>query len=122
MAKEKYLVIYPNSTIRWVEIERSDMLHDFYKVIGCDSLENVRTIIPDMCLIVDECGKIKDPPQRVNEVASFFYAGSNMGYDPIVGPAILASIGLVDGEFDWIPLEDRQLEVLRLLGLPIPEA
>ena len=122
MAKEKYLVIYPNNTVSWCEIERSDMLHEFYKIIGCDSLENVRSILPDICLIVDECGKIKDPPQLVNEVASCFYAGSIMGNDLIVGPAIFCSIGLVDGESDWIPLSDRQLDVLRLLGLPIPEA
>lgn len=116
---ENYMVIDPDGSIRWIEIERSNMLQEFYHAIGCDSLENVRTIFPDICLIVDELGKVKTNPQPHNEVASCFYAGWLHGNDDIVGPAIVAAIHLVDGESDWVPLNELEWDIVEtyLTGL-----
>lgn len=118
---ENYLVIEPSGSLRWVEIDRARLLDGLYKAIGCDCVENVRTIIPDVCLIVDESGKIKFPPQPHNAAASRLYRGWLLGLDNIVGPAVVAAIHLVDGESDWVPLNDAELAKLRALGFQIPE-
>ncbi len=109
MGKEKYWVIDPDGSARQIEIERENMLDEFYAAIDCDCLENVRTFIPDVCLIVDECGKLRHPPKQHNERASMLYAGWLFGADDIVGSAILAAIHLVDGESDWVPLSASEL-------------
>lgn len=119
--KENYLVLDPDNTIRWIQIDRSRMLEEFYKAIGCDCLENVRTVIPPICLIVDESGKVKDPPQEENFLASLLYLGYLRGIDDIVGPAVLAAIRLVNGESDWVPLNDDELDILRQRGYQIPD-
>lgn len=117
MGKEKYWVLDPDGSARQIEIDRLQMLEEFHKAIGCNMLENVRTIIPDVCLIVDECGKINNPPQLHNPVASPLYLGFLIGADDIAGPAILAAIHLVDGEPDWVPLSDYELsKVIARIG------
>lgn len=113
MSKEKYMVIHPDGHTDWMETERDKLLEACYKVIGSDSVENVRTIYPDICLIVDELGKIKNPPQPHNELASTFYAGFIWHDDDIAGPAVVAAIHLVDGEFDWVPLNAYELMVVQ---------
>lgn len=111
---EKYMVIYPDCHIEWMECEHDQLVKSCYKVIGCSCVENVRTIIPDVCLIVDESGKLKNPAQPHNDLASTFYAGWIFGDDDIVGPAVVAAIHQVDGESDWVPLNDFELnEVMR---------
>lgn len=119
--KENYLVMDPDNSIRWIQIDRSQLLPELYKAIGCDCVENVRTIIPDVCLIVDESGRVKHPPQKHNALASPLYLGFLLGADDIVGPAVVAAIHLVDGESDWVPLNAAELAQLRALGYPIPD-
>ena len=80
---EEYLIIAPSGELRKIETERERMVETFYKVIGCDCVECVRTVVPDVCLIVDESGKIKTPPQRHNERASQLYYGYIAGQDDI---------------------------------------
>lgn len=109
MVKEKYWVLDPDGSARQIEIVRLQMLEEFHAAIDCDDLENVRTVVPDVCLIVDGCGKIKVPAKRHNEMASRLYAGYLMGYDDIAGSAILAAIHIVDGEPDWVPLNEWEL-------------
>lgn len=109
MAKEKYWVLDPDGSACQIEIERINMLDEFYAAIDCDCLENVRTIIPDVCLIVDESGRIKYPAKQHNARASLLYLGYLVGRDDIVGSAILAAIHLVDGESDWVPLSPSEL-------------
>lgn len=117
MAKEKYWVLDPDGSVRQIEIDRLHMLEEFYAAIDCDCLENVRTIIPDVCLIVDESGRITYPAKQHNERASRLYFGYLIGRDDIVGSAILAAIHLVDGESDWVPLSPFELaRVTDLIG------
>lgn len=118
---EKYLVIDPDGTFRVTEIDRAEMLEGFHQAIGCEMLENVRTIISGVCLIVDDSGKAKEPPKQINETASRLYMGWLCGNDYIAGPVILAAIGTVDGEPDWVPLNAAQLTMLRKLGFKIPD-
>ena len=76
MSKETYFKIDTYGRVSKVQIERENMLREFYNALDCDSLENVRTMIPDVCLVVDECSKIRCPPRAYNDVASCFYRGA----------------------------------------------
>ena len=72
--------------------------------------------------MVDECGKIKDPPQALNPLASRFYLGTGFG-DPIVGPAVFMALKRVESywEPDVYPLSpDQERQVAAVLGRPLP--
>ena len=114
---DKYIVIMPSGEIRWELVEPEKRMQRFREIIGTDCVENVRTILPDICIIVDESGKIKDPPQQFNVWASLLYAGFLRGRDTIVGPAIVAAIHLIDGEPDWVPLNAEECRMLKKMGL-----
>ena len=118
---EKYMVIEPDGSVHWIEIERENMLDEFHKAIGCDTLENVRTMALGINLIVDESGKLKTSPQPFNHLASTLHLGYMLGRDFIAGPAIVAGIGLVDGESDWVPLSEQELDMLSQLGVYVDE-
>ena len=132
---EKHLVIYPSGKLAWAELEwapRHDEVYegrpgldlkDLYRIIGCDCVEQVRTIIPGIVLVVDESGKIKPIPQPLNPIASKLYAGTAHG-DPIVGPAVAFSLRPTEpyGEMDWFPLSASDEAKLSLfLGVQLPD-
>lgn len=121
MAKlEKYLRLDPSGDVSWITIDCDHFLDGLREAIGCDWLENVR-LPGGVCAIVDEVGKIKDPPQSVNPLASVLYPGTAYG-DPLCGPVVFARIALVDGESDWCPLLPFQLSMLQsVLGIEIPD-
>lgn len=110
MSKEKYIVIHPDGHTEWMETEHEQLLDACYKVIGCDCVENVRTIYPDICLIVDESGKVKHPPRPHNPYASNFYLGWLLGNDNIVGSVVVVAIHQVDGESEWVPLNVLEMD------------
>lgn len=130
---EKYLRIMPSGEISWVEIDRVPYtwcdgeglsLDQIYSYIGCSCIEQVRTVLPGVVLLVDESGRIKHPPQRHNELASRLYYGWLVGRADIVGPAILAALRPTEplGELDLFPLNKVELAKLSLcLGVNIPE-
>lgn len=117
---EKYMVIEVNGKIRVIQTERAELLHTFRQAIGCDYVEIVRTIVPDVCLIVDESGKVKDPPQQHNEMASRLYLGWLRGKADIAGPAVVAAEHWLNGDKDLVPLNGQELQMLRLLGYQVP--
>ena len=103
---EKYPVIHPDGQIRIGYLPDGltthERLHAWYECLCCSTVEVVHTIIPGLCLLVDECGKCYDESLPINIPASLLYAGTQYG-DPIVGYAILCSIGDRDGEPDIVP-------------------
>lgn len=116
---ERYLVLDPDGSFRWIETTRDKLAASFRAAIGCDWLENV-TLPYGFCCVVDECGKIKEPQQPLNPLASLFYPGIQYG-DPLVGPVVFCKIGLVDDESDWVPLEPLDLAIIELItGRSIP--
>lgn len=124
MKAEKYLVLSPTGELRWEEIYRYELLDRMYQIIGCDCVEQVRSVIDGICFVIDESGKIKNPPQFHNELASRLYYGYLIGMDDIVGPAVFCSLKPVGpyNELDWAPLDALHLVKLSLyLGIPIPE-
>lgn len=130
---EKYLRIDPSGEISWINIDRVPYkwcdaegisLDQIYAAIGCDCMEQVRTVIPGIVILVDESGKIKDPPQRHNELASRLYLGYLRGMDDICGPAIVCAMRPTEpiGEMDLFPLNAVELAKLSLhLGVPLPD-
>lgn len=122
---DKYLVISTSGDLRWVELSsgprRLDQMHE---VIGCSCVEQVRTVIPGICIVIDESGKIKTPPQPHNELASRLYYGFLVGADNIVGPAVVCALRPTGPyhELDWFPLDPAELAKLSLyLGVQIPD-
>lgn len=78
-----------------------------HELINCKYYEVVN-IKPDYYFIVDELGKVTDPPKAINKKASLFYPGSNFG-DPIVGDVIIAKEGYVCGDPDAVGLDEEDL-------------
>ena len=130
---EKYLCIDPSGVINWVDIDRvpykwcdgdGPSLFQIHAIIGCSCMEQVRTVIPGIVLLVDDSGQVKDPPQRHNEIASRLYYGFLIGKDDIVGPVIVAALRPTEpyGELDLFPLNDVELAKLSLcLGVELPD-
>lgn len=97
-----------------------DRLHSWYDSLECVCLQHVQTIIPGLYLLIDDNGKIVDPPKPINTPASLLYPGYPFG-DCIVGHAILAGVGLRDGEPDIVPPSVSLLRTLsRVTGWRIP--
>lgn len=132
---ELYLKIDPDGTLSWIPLCRKRLfdsvfngaegldVSDLYPVIGCSCVEQVHTRIRGVVILVDESGKIKDPPQPVNPLASKLYAGAPYG-DMIHGPAVVFSLRPTPpiGEHDLFPLHKSELNLLSVcLGVPIPE-
>ena len=129
---EKYLRIDPSGEISWVDIDRVPYtwcdgeglsLNQVRSHIGCKFIEQVFTVLPGVVLLVDETGRIMDPPQRHNELASRLYYGWLCGHDNIVGPAILAALRPSEplGELDLFPLNQVDLAKISLyLGVALP--
>lgn len=117
---EKFLVLNPDGSMRWIQTERSSLVASFKAAIGCDVLENVR-LPHGFCCVVDEMGKVKRNPQPFNIFASYLYPGTPHG-DPIIGPVVFCRIDLVDGEPDWVELCPADLRLLEIeTGLKIPD-
>lgn len=117
---ETYFVINPDGSIKSFVCEDKYRLDYFYKIIGCVCVEQVRTIFRDLVIVIDESGKVKDPPQPHNEIASRLYHGYRIGIDNIVGPAILVMLHPVGPlhELDWRPLTRDELgSVCKFLGV-----
>lgn len=121
----KYLVFEPDGSMRWEEIDRARLLQGLHKIINCDCVEQVRTVINNLVLIVDESGRIKTPPKEHNDLASCLYLGWILGSDNIVGTAVLASLEVDPeseyGELDWFPVNDQHQQMLKSLGIELPE-
>lgn len=113
---EKYHVLYPDGRITLEEIPRDQMLDRMHEIIGCDMIERVVSWMPNVYLVIDESGRIKDPPQEHNRYASLLYMGWHIAMVDILGPAILCSEALMGPyhEPDFFPLEDAALAKLRI--------
>lgn len=106
----KWLKVSHTGEMRYVELpdSRSDgvFLNAVHRELDIDWIEfvHVRFFGADLCLLIDECGKLKDGwEDRVNSVCSLIYAS---GVDCIVGDALLGRYQrLDDGEIYAVPCE-----------------
>ncbi len=66
----------------------SEWLKTVHRLIGAHTIDIIHTQIPNLVLVIDDCGKLRDNwSDRVNTIATKLY-----GYhiDPVVGDCILA--------------------------------
>lgn len=123
-----YLVLEPDCSMHWELIEHENCLDRLYEIIGCDCVESVHTVEPDLLMIIDESGRIKNPPQSHNRAASNFYLGwLRMRCAPwdIVGTVVFAQlvpVGNCYGEMTWGPVDDDGLIefVADMIGCELP--
>ena len=125
----KHLLIHPSGKMEWVELHRMRQfddiycgdyaydLREIYRALGVDFFEQVSLVLPGIVILIDEIGKLRNPPQPHNELASRLYGGYQFG-DDIVGPALFfRKIGP-----DIAPLEPADEARLSLfLGVSLPE-
>lgn len=129
MLTDKHLLIHPSGEIEWVELHRARRyddiycgdyaydLHEIYRVLGVDFLEQVSLCLPGIVILIDEIGKLRTPPQAHNELASRLYGGYQFG-DDIVGPALFFKrIGCSIAPLD--PADEALLSLY--LGMELPE-
>lgn len=129
MKVDKHLVIYPSGDMKWIELHRARKYDDIYcgdyaydlneihRILGADFFEQVSLQLHGIVILIDECGKIKTPPQEHNELASRLYGGYQFG-DDIVGPAIFFKrIG--PNIYPLEPFDETRLSLF--LGVKLPE-
>ena len=107
-----FLLLKANGELSRVDLpigESSETFNSRVKeLIGCEYYEVV-SIKDGFYFLVDELGKVVDPPKPTNPKASFFYPGSLHG-DLIVGDVIIGKHGYVDGEPDVVGLDEDELK------------
>ena len=119
---DRYLGINPDGSLFWILTDNDHRLDHFRKFIRCNWLENVYTKLPEIAIIVDEVGKVKQDPQPFNCLASMLYRGSEFG-DFIYGPVIIAGIHETPDGDDWFPPTVQELLcVQRALGVDLGAA
>ena len=109
---EKFLFIPVDGPMQVVEADASNRVSFFCQVeemLECDWLEFVHC--GEYFLIVDEVGKICEPPKVVNKRASCLYPGSDFG-DMIHGVAIIGKQGFYAGEPDIVGLGPKDMNML----------
>lgn len=109
--KEKYIKITTTNKVDVLEIDSDELLKGFYSAIDCSSVALISVRIfphkPPYLLVVDEEGKVKDPPKQPNEVATMLFKGA-----VIVGDVIIGKSGLRNGEPDIVGLDSYEVESL----------
>ena len=99
---ERYLKIPVEGKPVMIEVDEKRLLDEFRRHLDCESIETVR-ITSRFGLIVDEMGKIKDPPKEYNARATSLLG--DFSPDWIAGDAILIAYGTRNGEPDIVPAE-----------------
>jgi hypothetical protein len=107
---DRWLKISYTGELRYVDLPDSrsgfEFLDAVYRELDVKWIEFVYVSFfgEDLCLLIDECGKLKDGwEDRVNNCATLMYAP---GVDCIVGDALLGRYQcLDDGDFYVVPCE-----------------
>ena len=108
----KYLFIPVRGPIKILNSPVQDEVPNyrfFLEAIQADHLEVVHcTTNYRHLMLLDECGKIIDPPKEVNFRASALYGGAP--YDLIVGDVLLGKEGYTPEGVDVIGLADEEIK------------
>lgn len=99
---ERYLKIPVEGKPVMIEVDEQHLLEGFRRHLDCESIKTV-SITSRFGLIVDEMGKIKDPPKPYNARATSLLG--DWSPDWIAGDAILFAYGMRNGEPDIVPAE-----------------
>ena len=116
----KCILIKTNFEYEVVELPEDDTFNsEVYKLLDCECWEGVPGCFGTY-LILDESGKIKNPPKDANPLASLLYASLPLfNGDILAGDVLVSTIGYnSEGESDIVSLSDSQLNrVLNCLCL-----
>lgn len=110
---DKYLVIYPDGHMEWALTSREGMKDLFRSVIGTDWLQTVN-LHHDLSCMIDGVGRIRNPQQHPNMLASHLYPG-RLWYDMLYGPVIVGRHGFVGRDYVFIPPTERDLRLIELI-------
>ena len=104
---EIFIRLTPECAVSNVPCLGTPDLDFFYEEIGTHSIEIVRFGHLKQCLIVDECGRLRESPQ-INPIASLL-AGQ-----PICGTVLIAKEGERNGEPAIIGFTEKEVIAARL--------
>lgn len=129
MLTYKHLLIHPSGKMEWIELHRvrryDDIyfgdyaydLNEIYRAIDAKFFELVSLRIPGIVILIDEVGKVIDPPKAHNEFVSRLYGGYEFG-DDIVGSALFfKQIG--PNIYPLEPVDEARLSLF--LGVALPD-
>ena len=108
MEENKFLFIPVKGEIKILTLSGDKLLDDFYKFIGCDSIEIVRVVGGRYLMVVDDEGKVCKPSKDMNFRASCGYLGFPAEY--IAGDVL---IGKFNGIDDIVGLSSAEAKVLQ---------
>lgn len=116
----KCILIKTNFEYEVVELPEDDTFNsEVYKLLNCECWEGVAGCFGTY-LILDESGKIKNPPKDANPLASLLYSSALLfNNDILAGDVLVSTIGYnSQGESDIVSLSDFQINrVLKCLSL-----
>ena len=116
----KCILIKTNFEYEVVELPDDDTFNsEVHKLLDCECWEGVPGCFGTY-LILDESGKIKNPPKDANPLASLLYSSVPLFIgDVLAGDVLVSTIGCnSEGESDIVSLSDFQINrVLSCLSL-----
>lgn len=94
MTDSKFLFIPVTGEVKILNLTGTSLLDDFYQLIGCDSIEIVQVVGGKYLMVIDDEGKVCNPPKDMNIRASCGYPGFPI--DHIVGDVLIGKFNGVD--------------------------
>ena len=110
MTNSKFLFIPVTGEIKILDLPGTSILDDFYKLIGCDSIEIVRVVGGQYLMVVDDEGKVSKPPKDLNIRASCGYPG--FPTECIVGDVLVGKFNGVDDIVGLSIAEAKELQCI----------
>lgn len=126
---DKHLLLHPSGKMEWVELHRERRHDDIYcgdyaydlneicRAINAEFFEQVSLRIPGIVILIDEVGKVIDPPKAHNELASRLYGGYKFGDDIVGSVLFFKQIG--PNIYPLNRMDEARLELV--LGVRLPE-
>lgn len=107
MVESKFLFIPVQGEIKILDLPGTNNLDNFYSLIGCDSIEIVNVVGGRYLMVIDEEGKVHNPPKSNNFRASCGYGG--FPFDFIAGDVLIGKFNGVDDIVGMSMAEAREL-------------
>lgn len=109
----KCILIHTDLKYEVVELPDDDTFNDeVYKLLNCSCWEGVPGMFGTY-LMVDESGKLKNPPKKENLLANSLYPGFLFSNDVLVGNVLVSKIGTnEDNESDLVSLSDKDIKYI----------
>ena len=97
--------------IKVVDVSENALLDKAYELLDCYCVENVYICGNRYIMLVDESGKLCDPPKRINLRVSPLYGG--YPDDLIVGSALIGKFGFTENGPDLVGLNEYDIALFK---------